>query len=61
MKKVLVLLALVCFQGQAQRVFQLQAVNIDPSDAEQFEMVEKTLLPPLRKKPKKTVKSLIGI
>jgi len=53
MKKVLVLLALVCFQGQAQRVFQLQAVNIDPSDAEQFEMVEKSFATPLAQEAKK--------
>lgn len=56
MKKVLVLLALVCFQGQAQRVFQLQAVNIDPSDAEQFEMVEKSFATPLAQEAKKKVK-----
>ena len=41
MKKVLLLLLFVCFHLQAQRIFQLQVVNIDPADSEQFEMVEK--------------------
>ncbi|MGB1171189.1 MAG: hypothetical protein ACPH4N_04855 [Flavobacteriaceae bacterium] len=41
MKKVVFLLLFVCFNLQAQRIFQLQVVNIDPDDSEQFEMVEK--------------------
>ena len=52
MKKAFLLIAFVTFSLQAQTVFQLQVVNIDPLDTDQFEMVEKKFAQPLAQEAK---------
>lgn len=54
MKKLLLLsLLLTTYIIQAQNIFQLQVVNIDPEDSKQFEMVEKNYATPLAIQAKK--------
>ena len=53
MRKISILFTLLLSFGiSAQEVFVLQPVNIDPSDTQKFEMIEKTYATPMAQEAK---------